>query len=339
MCTSVTSAVYAKEKAPVRFDAFDGGRVGARAQGMGFAFTSIADNADAPFWNPAGLNKLPSNLFAVSLDVVRQSRLSTAEIIQGEPLRGRTLTYLAFAGQNGALGFRPMSDIDELIVLDSADPDNNFEKRQIKINSFFLSAGSTYNENMTVGLNIHYLNGRLSIVREKTGEENLAEIDDGNGYTIDWSLLYSPDEFISIGVTGQNLPGNIFWGDYAKTILPAILRAGISMRLPNMLLISYDYEKRFYRDGLVRPNFDHIGIELPLGPKLRIRGGIYGEDFNEIGKTHYTAGLGYVQQGYFVDIAMDKYNQLKNEQYEKIFEYLVSFNIPFGSLVPSNKFR
>lgn len=324
--------VYGKEKAPVRFDAFDGGRVGARAQGMGFAFTAIADNADAPFWNPAGLSKLPSNLFTVSLDVVRQSRLSTAEIIEGEPLRGRSLTYLAFAGQNGALGFRPMADIDETIILDAADPNNNFERRQVKINSFFISAGSEYNEAMTIGLNIHYLNGRLSVLRVKTGETNSANIDDGNGYTLDWSLMYNATEFLNIGITGQNLPGAIFWGDYAKTILPAILRVGVAMELPRMLILSYDYEKRFYRDGIFRPRLNHFGIEQALSPYLRIRGGIYGEDLNEIGKTRYTAGLGFVQKGYFIDIAMEKYDQEKSGKFERVYDYLVSFNFPFSSL-------
>lgn len=329
-------SVWAREKAPIRFDAFDGGRVGAKAQGMGFAFTAIADNADAPYWNPAGLYRFPGNLFTISLDAVRQSRLSTEEIIKGEPLRGRRLTFISFTGQNGALGFRPMSDIDETIILDPADPDNNYEKRQVKINSFFLSGGSKYNENMYLGLNIHYLNGRLSRVIVQQGEQPSVTIDDGNGYTIDWSMLYRPNEIFNIGVMGQNMPGAIFWGDFSRTILPALFRVGVKMQLP-LMTIAYDYEKRFYRDGINRPRIDHIGIEQVLGPYVRIRGGIYGEDLNNSEQVHYTAGLGYIQKGCFVDIAMEKYNQRNADDnvLENVFDYLVSISIPFAALEPS----
>lgn len=332
----VPSVLIAREKAPVRFDAFDGGRVGAKAQGMGFAFTAVADTADAPYWNPAGLSKLPSNLFTISLDAVRQSRLSTDEIIQGEPLRGRKLTFISFTGQNGALCFMPMSDIDERVVLDTGDPDNNYEKRQVKINSFFLSAGSKYNEDMTLGINIHYLNGRLSRIVEESGKPSSASIDDGNGYSLDVSFLYHPNNNLHIGVIGKNIPGTIFWGDYEKTNLPAILRAGIVMQLYAMMSISYDYEKRFYREDAARPRIDHIGMEQMLGPYMRIRGGIYGESFNDDEKTHYTAGLGYTQKGYFVDIAMDKYNQKDAAgTINKVYDYLVSISIPFASLEPN----
>lgn len=331
-----SSVLYAREKAPIRFDAFDGGRVGAKAQGMGFAFTAIADNADAPYWNPAGLYRFPGNLFTISLEAVRQSRLSTEEIIKGEPLRGRRLTFISFTGQNGALGFRPMSDIDETVILDPADPDNNYEKRQVKINSFFLSGGSKYNENMYLGLNIHYLNGRLSRVIVQQGEQPSVTIDDGNGYTIDWSMLYRPNEIFNIGVMGQNMPGAIFWGDFSRTILPALFRVGVKIQLP-LMTIAYDYEKRFYRDGINRPRIDHIGIEQVLGPYVKIRGGIFGEDLNNSEQVHYTAGLGYIQKGYFVDIAMEKYNQRNADDnvLENVFDYLVSISIPFAAIEPS----
>ncbi|MBD3272150.1 MAG: hypothetical protein GF384_06400 [Elusimicrobia bacterium] len=326
--------LFAREPAPIRFDAFDGGRVGAKAQSMGFAFTAIANNADASFWNPAGLLNLSTNIFSISLDAIRQSRLSTQEIIRGEPLRGRRLTFLVFAGQNGAIGFRPLSDIDETIILDSTDPDRNYEKREVKINSFFLSAASAYNDAMNMGITVAYLNGRLGTVRTEQGSTASIGLDDGNGIKVDWSLLYKPNDVIAMGITGQNLPGIIWWGDYEKTTIPVFMQAGFMVRLTGLMSITYDYEKRFYRDGRDRPQIDHIGMEHIVTEYLKIRGGMYGEELNDTESVHYTAGLGYVKGGYFVDIAMDTYKQLDDNELVAIYDYLVSISIPFASIQP-----
>jgi hypothetical protein len=43
---------YAQAEAPVRRDS--GPTIGVRAAGMGGAFTAVADDASAAFWNPAG---------------------------------------------------------------------------------------------------------------------------------------------------------------------------------------------------------------------------------------------------------------------------------------------
>lgn len=335
----LNTPLHAREKAPIRFDAFDGGRIGSKAQGMGFAFTAMADNGDAPFWNPAGLKQIPTNIFTITLDTIRTSRLSTEEIIQGEPLRGRTVTYMAFVGQNGALGFMPMADIDERKILDTQDPGNNFERTQVKINSFFISASSVYTEDLSLGLNIHYLNGRLSRLRMKTGEEPIAQIDDGNGYTLDWSMLYHKETFLSIGVMGKNLPGAIFWGDFEKTLLPAILRAGIVIRMPGRLSLAYEYEKRYYRDHTVgRPKINHVGLEVALGLNVKVRGGIFGKNLKSKDEVRYTAGVGYVYSNYIIDMSMEKYSIVKNDLTEElIFDYLASISIPFGAIGPTKR--
>ncbi len=65
---SMSAAAYAD----VKFDKLGGSDlgmgVGARAMGMGGAFVSVADDASAVFWNPAGLVKLTNNQLLVSAD-------------------------------------------------------------------------------------------------------------------------------------------------------------------------------------------------------------------------------------------------------------------------------
>jgi len=57
----------------VSFDKLNGSDlgmgIGARAMALGGAFVSIADDASATFWNPAGLTNLKSNQFLLSADL------------------------------------------------------------------------------------------------------------------------------------------------------------------------------------------------------------------------------------------------------------------------------
>jgi hypothetical protein len=55
------------------FDALHGSDlgmgIGARAIGLGGAFVSIADDASATYWNPAGLTNMRGNQFLLSADI------------------------------------------------------------------------------------------------------------------------------------------------------------------------------------------------------------------------------------------------------------------------------
>ncbi|MFC1496499.1 hypothetical protein ACFL52_03695, partial [Candidatus Margulisiibacteriota bacterium] len=69
-CSLLTSA-WAAGQGGQLFDTLKSG-VGARALGMGGAYTAISDNADAPFWNPAGLASIAKSEITTS-----QTRMST----------------------------------------------------------------------------------------------------------------------------------------------------------------------------------------------------------------------------------------------------------------------
>lgn len=59
--------------------------VGARAMGMGGAFTAVADDASAVFWNPAGLAQLTDNLIFLSADY--PGAFSSAGFVYRPPLK------------------------------------------------------------------------------------------------------------------------------------------------------------------------------------------------------------------------------------------------------------
>src|SRR5213593_2554091 len=71
--------------------------VGARAIGMGGSFTAVADDATAPYWNPAGMVYLPYREVIVQHEE-RFGSLLNHDVMSGVlPLGGPT-------GKQGALG-------------------------------------------------------------------------------------------------------------------------------------------------------------------------------------------------------------------------------------------
>ena len=69
----IVSSLVIDAHSEVGFDALHGSDlgmgIGARAIGLGGAFVSIADDASATFWNPAGLTSIRCNQFLVSADL------------------------------------------------------------------------------------------------------------------------------------------------------------------------------------------------------------------------------------------------------------------------------
>jgi len=331
MMAAAAVPVMARDRAPVPFDAFDGGLVGARPLSMGNAMVAMQNMNEASYWNPAALNFQESNTCTISLDLMRSSRIESQELLDAENLRGRKLLFISGAGRNGALSFRPLANLYTETVLDPADPARNIETREIKVNSFYLSLAHMSSDVTAMGANIGFLNGSLATTRLAVGEDPQANVADGNGFMLDWGTCMRLTENLTVGLMAHNIPGYIYWEDYVKTQLPVMLRTGFSVKLPGLMTVSAEYEKRYYRDTGFRPSITHLGIEQFLTPWIAIRGGVYGDDLNESETVSYTAGVGFAAGGYLVDLAFRKYTAAWQVSTETVYQYLMSINIPFGT--------
>ena len=73
LAITITFSMAMDSNSEVDFDELNGSDlgmgIGARAIGLGGAFVSIADDASATFWNPAGLTNIKSNQFLLSADL------------------------------------------------------------------------------------------------------------------------------------------------------------------------------------------------------------------------------------------------------------------------------
>ena len=146
-CLGFGASAWAQGQAGMDIAVLKAG-VGARPLGMGGAFTSVADNADAPYWNPAGLGMLDRNEITAM-----QTRLSTdADHYYVSYIRP------AFGGTLGLSWIQ----VGLGTITQTTTPDANNEVQNLSIFSYFsnaymLSYGKEFNPHFAFGLTVKYL--------------------------------------------------------------------------------------------------------------------------------------------------------------------------------------
>ena len=92
---------------------------------------------------------------------------------------------------------------------------------------------------------------------------------------------------------------------YKPDQLPTTLRAGISFNPVSIVSLMAEYEKRFYRGNVPKPDFLHFGTEVTVAQWLVVRGGMFGDSLSDREKVSYTAGFSVLsQKGYQIDFAV-----------------------------------
>jgi hypothetical protein len=205
----VNPGVHALGQAGTEIDVLKAG-VGARPLGMGSAFTAIADNADAPYWNPAGLGFVDHNEITSS-----QTKLST-------DADHYYLSYVrpAFGGTLGIAWIQiGLGSITET----STEVDSNNEVINIGIFSYFsnaylISYGKKLNDKLSVGLTTKYLTS------------DMFSIDGGQatGYSLTPGLMYKFDNSWRLGIRLDELVNSQTWGTGTDERVPAKLRVGLA---------------------------------------------------------------------------------------------------------------
>ncbi|MDZ7315308.1 MAG: PorV/PorQ family protein [candidate division KSB1 bacterium] len=217
----------------------------ARGSAMGEAFTAVADDASALFWNPAG---------AVALEN-RGIQLSYASWIQG--ISNQTLSLIA-PTRYGAFGFGIMLTTVEGFeqrIIASEEPLGVFSANS-------LIAAATYARrvlpNWTFGANLKFMHEKIYI-------------ENSQGWMVDFGLQWrAPLEGLRLAAALQN------WGTTTRMAqervqLPRTLRFGAAYRLPRSApeaTVAFDYVT-------VRGETAHLqaGAEIAPLPYLLLRTG------------------------------------------------------------------
>jgi hypothetical protein len=166
--------------------AFEDVELGARPLGMGSAFVATADDANAIFWNPAGLTQVDRRELTMSYmelyDLVSYSSVGYAY-----PLR---------VGKIGAG------------LVSSSDTDGTYRETILT-----LSAARKIYRGLSLGSNFKYLSSSASTGDVRIGSGRGASLDLGGHYSIKENL-------VSLGIVFQNLVGYVSYGREAVRDIP-----------------------------------------------------------------------------------------------------------------------
>ena len=200
--------------------------VGARALGMGSAFTAIADNADAPYWNPAGLG------------LVNDNEITTMQTKLSSDADHYYISYVRPA-LGGVIGISWIQVGLGNISQTSVEVDTNNEVQNINTFSYFsnaylLSYGKNLNDHISVGLTGKYLTSDMSGI---AGGQ-------GSGYSITPGLLLRlaahDSRLVTIGLKIDDIVNQQNWGTGTTEKVPPTLRLGLAYHSPNPGTIAVD---------------------------------------------------------------------------------------------------
>ena len=225
--------------------------VGARPLGMGGAFTAIADNADAPYWNPAGLGKINKNEITTM-----QTKLST-------DADHYYISYIRPA-LGGTLGISWIQVGLGSITETSKEVDEHNEVVNLSVfsyysNAYLLSYGRELNERVSIGLTAKYLTSDMTDI---SGGQ-------GYGYSVTPGLLLRFPNNWKLGLKIDELMNQQSWGTGTVEQVPPKLRIGLAYRSPNPGLFALDISQimksGYAAEAAVGYEWASDGLSLRLG--------------------------------------------------------------------------
>jgi hypothetical protein len=278
---------------------------GARPLAMGEAYTAVANDATATFWNPAGLMLIPK------ASLVVMHGIYVADITYDHISYAQRLDKLSVIG-----GAAQVMDAGTIPQLGPAQEDlGTFHPRdQLYTLSYArdLDMVAWGQDAFSFGVSLKYLHSQI--------------VDTANTYTFDVGVMSRGrgigDRPLRIGFAANNMAGGLKYDHYTEQ-LPMVIKGGASIELLPGVLVAADAV--FPRFGAV---YGAAGLELALNPGggvgLDIRGGVNSQGFSNL------SGLGGLSFGGGIRMAFLRFDyayipmgELGNTQ-----RFSISFDLP-----------
>ncbi len=240
--------------------------VGARPAGLGNAFTAIADDGSAPFFNPAGLCQIKGTRFGAMYNVMSLDRMSyQASLIVGSSRNAALAVTFNSIGVNDIIECDPVSG-----------PTGNFFSSNDMV--LGISAGGKIISLLSFGAGAKYMTQSI--------DDNKA-----TGFAFDLgAMVMTPVSSglikqLRLGASLLNFGGKMKWdtdSDHEYTILPMLrLGASTDLQLTSFDMIgTAEISQSLGREGDQKNDFKlHLGVEGWLAKLFAVRAGLDGEDF------------------------------------------------------------
>jgi hypothetical protein len=226
--------------------------IGARAIAMGGAFSSIAEDATALFWNPAGL-----------------ARIGNQELLGGHASpfgTGINDDFLSFV--------LPLS-LDQVAGVDWYHSGFDDDELGFGENRVDLAYGLRVRPWISAGANVKYLTQNTSL-------DGLT-VRHGRGFGVDLGVLASPREDLNLALVAQDLFGTSieYFEGGSDVVYPRNIRAGVSYTYQRAVTAAFDVDDRW-----------HAGLEYSPNELIALRGGFEDDrEGSEEPNWSYGAGL------------------------------------------------
>ncbi|HVM32820.1 MAG TPA: PorV/PorQ family protein [bacterium] len=263
---------------------------GVRASGMGGAFTALADDASAAYWNAAGLAQL-------SLPQISLSHVSYFESINYEFIGG----VLPLA-PGSTLGLT--ANLDSVPSFDSTGGSSSTPGSAMDWDLGF-ELGQSFGDHFSLGLGAKFIDSTL-VSYSASGEAFDAGL-----------LVYTTHRELTLGLAVQNVGQISGYGSFGtQEKLPTTYRVGLAYRfeplMPNHFSLDLDLEKPIDQDPIL-----HAGGEVWLGFKdlsVAFRGGYSLNPLNSDlgGTTGASVGAGVVVSPFEFEYALVPFGALGN---------------------------
>jgi hypothetical protein len=234
---------------------------GARPLGMGGAYSAVADDALAVWWNPGGIARSSATEVSLSYaafieDISTQFLGFTRALSEGRGTIGASLTYLTIPGIPSA----------------SSINGNPTEGADLTANSYAasLAYGRMIYPDLSVGANAKFFGQTL-------------DANSGEGFALDIGAQYLYKS-LRMGLALQNLGPSFKIADDSNP-LPQDIRVGLAYPVHPRILLALDEEKA--RDTDLRT---HVGAEATVTSYFTVRAG-YEQVDNDGSGAGVTAGF------------------------------------------------
>lgn len=275
----------------VSMAAFNETVAGARAQGMGGAFTAVADDSTALYWNPAGLSQMKRHeamfMYADKYDLTT-----------GPSFTEQFFTYSSPTTNYGTFGFHYSKEGSDSILA---------EKRM------GLSYGKRVGSKFSLGMNLNSLtlSPAINSSQRSSADPSMTE---QNSLGIDLGFLLNITDDAKIGLSVKNLGAS--FGVVTENTLDTIVKFGAAVRTSEKLLMAMDANFKENTDENKDNEFQLSGgMEYNFTPQVAFRAG-----FN---KGDLTAGCGFRAKDWNLDYAFLNHDIGNTHR--------VSFSMRFGA--------